>query len=366
MGGKMKKLKIALFQYPDYKIPASGYGPKQLIIELLARGFHKRGHKVSTFATADSQLPGEIIKISPKGINEGLNDNPEIQPDIERIYRSLAIGELIRRSSDFDIIHNHAGFTLLPVVQVLKSKVFHTLHGTYTNKHYRRIFKQYAQNGYYVPISNAQAKTLPPKVNCTEVIYHGIRINDFNFNSQPLEKTLLFLGRLAKIKGVHTAIRVAKQTGYKLIIAGPIDIARRGGKEYFAKEIKPHIDGKKIIYVGEVNHSQKKKLLRKSQALLFPVEWEEAFGLVMIEAMACGTQVIAYDCGSPAEIITDSLTGYICPKGDLEAMIEAVLKIDQIDRAVCRKAAEERFSDEKMVDNYLKLFMEKNEKNSKI
>ena len=351
----VKKMKIALFQYPEYKIPVDGYGPKQLIIEALAKGLVKMGHDVTTFATSNSVLPGEVIGISPKGVNEGLNDDPEIQADVDRIYRSIAIGELIKRSGEFDLIHNHAGFTLLPIVQVLKSKVFHTLHGTYTNEHYKKIFNLYKDAGRYIPISYAQKKVLP-ELKYTDVIYHGINIGDFDFNDKPKGDQLLFLGRLARVKGVHNAIKIAQKTGKKLIIAGPVDVARPGGKKYFEEEIKPHIDGKIIKYIGPVDNKEKVKLLGESAALIFAVEWVEAFGLVAIEAMACGTPVITNDLGAPGETVVDGKTGFVCKTGDIEAMVEAVNKLDQINRTDCRKLVEQKFTNEIMVKNYIDLF----------
>ena len=351
-------MKIALFQYPDYAIPTHGYGPKQLLIELLAEGFMKAGHEVTTFATADTRLSGKIVKISPVGINEGLNDDSEIQPDVERIYRSIAIGELLRLSKDFDVIHNHAGFTILPIVQALKAPVFHTLHGTYTNKHYLTIFRKYAQSGYFVPISKAQAAVLPD-VSMTRAVYHGIRVTDYKYQDKATSDTLLFLGRLSRVKGAHTAIKIAQASKHKLIIAGPLDVARAGGKKYFEEEIKPHIDNKQIRYIGEVQGKKKRDLLANSKALLFPIEWVEAFGLVMIEALMSGTPVIAYDIGSPKEVISSGVTGYVCPRGNIKKMVEAVKSVAGIDRAQCRREAIERFSADIMVKNYLEVFKEK-------
>lgn len=347
-------MKIALFQYPEYKIPTDGYGPKQNIIEMLAKGFDKLGHQITTFATEDSVLPGEIIKVSKTGINDGLNDDPEIQADVDRIYRSIAIGELIKRSGDFDVIHNHAGFTLLPIVEVLKAPVFHTLHGTYTNEHYRKIFDIYAKAGRYIPISKAQMEAIP-ELNYTDVVYHGINIGDFEFNDKPKDQ-LVFLGRIARVKGVHSAIEIAKKANKKLVIAGPVDVARPGGKKYFEEKVKPFVDGDQIQYVGEVNLEEKRKLLSESSALIFPIEWVEAFGLVMIESLACGTPVIAYNIGAPAEVVENGKTGFVCESGDINGMVESVGKIEGIKRSDCRQSAEERFSKEIMVENYIKLF----------
>lgn len=347
-------MKIALFQYPEYKIPVDGYGPKQLIIEALAKGMVKLGHEVTTFATSDSVLPGKIIEVSPVGINEGLNDDPEIQADVDRVYRSIAIGELIKRSSEFDVIHNHAGFTVLPIVSVLKTPVFHTLHGTYTSEHYKKIFDLYKDAGKYIPISKAQMKTMP-ELTYTDVVYHGINIDDFEFGEKPKDQ-LLFLGRIARVKGVHSAIQAAKKANKKLVIAGPVDVARPGGKKYFEEQVKPYIDQDQIEYVGEVNLEQKRKLLSESAALMFPIEWVEAFGLVMVESLASGTPVIAFDIGSPHEVIENGETGFICKQGDIDQLAESIKNVPSLDRKSCRKSAKEKFSKETMVKNYLKIF----------
>jgi glycosyltransferase involved in cell wall biosynthesis len=186
-------------------------------------------------------------------------------------------------------------------------------------------------------------------------VHHGIDTAESPFSTAVDEGYLLYLGRIWKPKGVHTAIRVARASGHKLLIAGNIvDHPDDRSLPYWEREIKPQVDGKQIIYVGEVDDARKNELLGGAKALLFPIEWEEPFGLVMLEAMACGTPVIAYRRGAVPEVVTHGVDGFI--SDDFEGMVEAVKRVETIDRQACRRTVETRFTVDHMVDRYEALY----------
>jgi len=186
-------------------------------------------------------------------------------------------------------------------------------------------------------------------------VYNGIPIKDFPFGDKS-ENYLVYLGRISPLKGTHLAAQVAHKTGRKLFILGDVAGWERDDQGYFKEKVKPLIDGKLVAHVGEVNFAQKVSYLKKASALLFPIQWEEPFGLVMIESMACGTPVIAFKRGAIPEVVVDGKTGFIVDT--VEEMIEAVNKIDQIDRRECRRWVEKNFTVEKMVDGYERVYQE--------
>jgi glycosyltransferase involved in cell wall biosynthesis len=207
----------------------------------------------------------------------------------------------------------------------------------------------YFREAPFVSISNSQRRH-SPKLNYVDTVYHGIYPEEFEFNDKP-EDYLLFLGRIHPQKGPTHAIRIAKQTGQKLIMAAKIDPDEI---QYFRRQVRPHIDGKQIIFVGEVGHEEKVKLLKNARAVLLPLQWDEPFGIVNIEAMACGTPVITMRRGSASEIIEDGKTGFLCRNiGEIRAAID---KIDTIDRRYCRQYVEEHFTAHTMAENYIKVF----------
>jgi len=348
-------MKIGILVYPHYDFPPDGYGPMQTVACELANGLAKKGHEVSIFATADAKLSNNLTIIPTK---DTCISKDSTVPD-PKIYEFSTIQKVLEHRNDFDILSSHIGFHILPFLEFLNYPVVVNLQGTYSNEHYRKFINQY-QKANFVSISLAQQKELPG-IKFAANVYHGINVEKFPFK-ETSESHFSFLGRVSLVKGLDIAIDVAKATDQRLKIGAKYDTNNSKEKEFFTQKIEPYLNDK-IEFLGEQDFSQKIDLLLNSRALLFPIQWEEAFGLVMVEAMACGTPVIAFDRGSVLEIVKDGETGFICPAGDTDAMIEAVKRINEMSeedykkmRRNCRRHVEENFTVEKMVDNYEQLF----------
>ncbi|MBU3935004.1 glycosyltransferase family 4 protein [Patescibacteria group bacterium] len=300
-----------------------------------------RGHQVTLFASGDSDTKAELISTAPTALSKmNLSENA-----IKHHYH-LLVSKCYNQASKFDIIHSHymilssfySGLVSTPTVNTLHSPI---------SEEIKPFLRQFSKNRY-ISFSLAQRKTMP-ELNWIGNIYHGVDIKIFSFNPKP-KNYFLYLGRITKEKGVHLAIKAAKAAGVNLIIAG-----RSYPKEgYWHQEIEKYIDGEKIKYIGEANFKQKIELYQNAKALLFPTQYWETFGLVMIEAMACGTPVIGWDKGSVPEIVNNGKTGFVIKS--VAEMIKAIKVIDVISREETRKRAEAYFSIEKMVSGYEKIY----------
>jgi len=256
-------------------------------------------------------------------------------------------------AQEFDIIHDHTHYLGLFFSRLISTPLVSTYHGALPLAMESRIEKllleTYKDNNW-VAISESQKKLSPIPLHFAATIHHGIRVQDFPF-SEKRGDYLVWLGRMTPRKGVKEAIQVAKKTGEKLVLAG---VVKERDKAYFEKEIQPEIDGKQITYIGPVNHEQKVAVLSQAKALLYPLQWEEPFGIVMVESLACGTPVIALKRGASPEIVEDQVTGFIVETEN--ELIEAVGKIATIDRKACRKRVEKHFSVTAMADTYEALY----------
>lgn len=350
-------MKIAFFAYPHFRFPPKSFGPIQTVVSNIVKGLAKRGgYDITVFATGNSDLPAKIIPIK---------ETPDISdktvPDV-KIYEFLALGELIKRRNDFDLISSHVGFHLLPFAKLFSCPIIVNLQGSYDNPNYYKFFEKYKNDAFFVTISDSQREYLP-ELNFIDTVYHGIEINDFPFNHQPKKDQLAFLGRIDPTKGVAEAVQVALKSGLKLEIRGPQTGQTKEIEKYINEKIQPFVDNRKIVFLGEASNEEKLRLLRGSLALLFPINQKEPFGLVMIEAMACGTPVIAFGLGSVPEVIKDGETGFIVKPDDIDGMVKAVKKIYAMPekeyqqmRWNCRKHVEENFTVGKMVDGYERVY----------
>ncbi len=263
-----------------------------------------------------------------------------------KVYECLHISEVFERANEFDIIHNHFDYLPLTYSALVDTPVVTTIHGISSRK-ILPVCKKYNNRTFYVSISDAY--------RCNELDYiatvrHGIDVHSFHFNDKP-QDYLLFLSRIHKDKGAKEAIEVAKKTGKKLRMAGFI-----ADQAYFEKEVQPHIDNEQIIYEGHVDPVRKEELLSSAYALLHMINYGEAFGLGVVEAMASGTPVIAMNRGSMAELIRDGETGFLV--NSIEEAVEAVKKIDSLSRKECRENVEKCFSVDRMVDDYIRVYEE--------
>ena len=341
-------MKIGIIAPLVYTVPPKGYGGTETVIYHLTEGLVKNGHDVTLFACDGSQTSAKLESFCNE---QTLGANTEKDGIIYNLER---INHIIGLSDNFDIIHNHDGFFTLSMNRYFKCPFVSTFHfspNAVTADNFAK--KEILRRNKLVSISYAQQKSYKD-TEWVGNVYHGTTELDQYTLGQGGED-LVWIGRFNPYKGVEDAIAIAERSNHKLIIAGSVE---KGFERYFEEEIKPKIDNKSIVYIGEISLSEKIKLLKEAKALLMPIKWDEPFGLVMTEAMACGTPVIAYDRGSASEIVEDGQTGFIIPENDIPAAVEAVKSVSGISRDACRERVRRHFSIEGMVTEYEKLYKE--------
>ena len=330
-------MKIAMLAPPWIKIPPAGYGGIEWVVHYITEELVERGHDVTLFATGDSTTRAKLEATFDRQMPDRIGNT---------LYDIQQVATCLRHADDFDIVHDHSGYAAIAFAKFLKTPVVHTLHGPFTPDicHFYQTFRDSA---YYVSISDYQ-RSCCPDLQHVGTVYNPIDINGWPYRGKnEKEDFLLAFGRLCEDKGFHTAIDVAKRTGQKLVIAGAIQHQNR---DYYETVIKPQVDGEQIRFVGEVSLTEKWNLFSKARAFLFPIQWPEPFGLVMIEAMAAGTPVIAFSEGSVPEVVADGRTGFLV--NDADEMVEALGRLDEIDPAVCRRYVQENFSVSRCTDGY--------------
>jgi len=320
-----------------WRTPPIHYGPWESIVSLLTEGLVKKGIEVTLFATKDSQTKGHLVGVSPHGYEE----DKELLP---KVWECLHISELFERGDDFDIIHNHFDYLPLTYMKMTSTPVLTTIHG-FSSPKILPVYKKYNKKCFYVSISDADRS---PELDYIATVYHGIDLSQFTYRSE-LGDYLIFFGRIHYDKGAWEAIEIAKSFNMTLIIAGIIQ-----DEIYFEQNVKPHLDKDNINYVGIAGPEKRDQLLGGAYALLHPINFNEPFGLSVVEAMACGTPVIAFNKGSMPEVINNGQTGFLV--NSVEEAVEALKQVKQIDRLKCRKLVEEKFSVERMVDDYIKVY----------
>ncbi len=320
-----------------WSTPPKKYGPWEAIVSLLTEGLVKRGIDVTLFATADSHTAGKLHAVCPRPYEEDKNIHV-------KVYECLHISEVFERANEFDIIHNHFDYLPLTYSKLVNTPVVTTVHGI-SSRRILPVYKKYNNSTFYVSISDAYRCN---ELDYIATVYHGIDTDSFPFNERP-EDYLLFISRIHRDKGTKEAIEVAKRSGMKLRMAGFI-----ADSEYFKNEVEPHIDNKQIIYEGHVSQERKKELLSNARALLHMINYEEAFGLGVVEALTCGTPVIAINRGAMPELIMNGETGFLV--NNVDEAVDAVQKLGSISRKRCRESVEKRFSIDRMVDDYIKVY----------
>jgi glycosyltransferase involved in cell wall biosynthesis len=324
------------------RVPPKKYGGTERVIHALTEELIHRGHDVTLFASGDSSTSARLVSIYPRGLREAR---------LKELYgfnywTLLNLGTVYESENSFDVIHDHVIPISLPTANIARKPVVATMHGPFTPES-RRLFQTLKRPGI-VTISRSQAQPVPG-MNHVGTVYNGLPMNDYPFQEKP-DDFLLFVGRLSPEKGVHFAIEVAQQLDMQLIIAAKLE---QGDLPYFREEIEHHLS-ERIRWIGEVNEEERNTLMSKARATMHPVTWREPFGLTIIEAMACGSPVIAFNRGSIPELIRTGETGFVVE--DVEAMIDAVANIESIDRTVTRDYARQTFSVKNMTDEYEVLY----------
>lgn len=343
-------MKIALLAPPFLSVPPKAYGGTEKIVSLLADGLDDNGHDVTLFATGDSQTRAMLISVLPKELgNSGLNKGSALMP-------LLHFRECFKHADNFDLIHNHAQYIPMFLADFVNKPVVHTMHGSFypgeVPEEKRNILMTF-KNHRFVSISNNQRGGLP-ELNYVATVYNGLDTSEYTYVEKPRGEYFLWVGRITEKKGPLAAIEVAHKLNTPLVIAAAVDPIDR---PYFDQTIKPEIDGKFVNFVGELTHESLDDLYGNAVCTLFPINWHEPFGLVMIESMACGTPVVAYDIGSVSEVIKDGTTGYIVEQeSGVDGLVHAVREIGLIQRGDCRSWVVERFSKEAMVNGYIEAY----------
>jgi glycosyltransferase involved in cell wall biosynthesis len=321
------------------RVPPPGYGGAELVVGLLTNELVARGHDVTLFASGDSIVTAKLDSVHPQALRL---DARIKEPGI---YEMLQLARVYERAEEFDIIHSHVGCAALPYGSLTQTPTVHTLHGIFTPDNEKMFVHAKAQP--YVSISNAQREERLG-LNYVATVYNGVDVSMHHFFPTADEPAYLaFLGRMSPEKGPLHAIEIARATGIPLKMAGKVDPV---DKEYFDREIRPHIDGEQIQFLGEADHFMKNNLMGRAIATLFPITWREPFGLVTIESMAAGTPVIAINLGAVREIIADGVSGYVC--NTVAECTAAVSKIATISRSACREYVSQRFGVEQMTAGY--------------
>ncbi|HKG05514.1 MAG TPA: glycosyltransferase family 4 protein [Pedobacter sp.] len=329
-------MKIAVLAPIAWRTPPRHYGPWEQMASNLTEGLIASGLDVTLFATGDSITEARLDAVVPKGYEEDKTVDA-------KVAECMHISNLMERAAEFDLIHNHYDFLPLSYSGLIETPVLTTIHG-FSSEKIIPVYQKYNSSNHYVSISNSDRH---PALDYLATVYNGLRTSEFNFNTSA-EDYLLFFGRIHPDKGTAEAIEIAIKTNKKLIIAGIVQDAG-----YFREKVEPFL-GEQIIFAGSAGPQQRNELLGKAAALLHPINFEEPFGLSVAEAMLCGTPVIAFNKGSMPELIKPGETGFLV-KGVDEA-VAAVEALHSIDRLACRNWASAKFSQEKMVQDYIELY----------
>lgn len=330
-------MRVAMLAPISWRTPPRAYGPWELVTSLLTEALVARGIDVTLFATLDSETSGTLAGVVPAPYSE----DPSIDA---KVWEILHVAHVFERAGEFDLIHNQADFVPLAFSRLIDTPVVTTIHG-FSSARIMPVFRRYQDHVYYVAISEAD-RALDLRYAAT--IHHGIPIEQFAFDATGGDD-LLFFGRMHPDKGAAEAIGVAQATGRKLIMAGIVQ-----DHAYYEQLVAPHIDGDRINFIGAVGGEERARTLGGARCLLHLINFDEPFGLSVIEAMACGTPVIACNRGSMPELIDDGVTGFLVDSVD-EA-VSAIARIGEIDRTACRRAVIERFTVDRMADAYLALY----------
>lgn len=341
----MKILQIAPV---ERRVPPHGHGGIERVVYNLVEGLCRKGHNVTLLASSDSLVSARLHSL----IARPLLDDKSCVTDLrsrEPFFAAILARILsYLKSEQFDVVHNHFGWRLLPFNKLITSPLVTTLQTRLDSPAKDVIFNQAAECSI-VSVSNRQ-RLGRPNLNYIATVYNGIDLSLYSF-SKNSKGYLSFLGRMAPEKGPTQAIKIAKSLGKRLIMAAAV---HPWEADYFQQEVCPLIDGDQISYLGEINDQQKNELLGGADALLNPIQWEEPFGIVCVEAMACGTPVITLRRGAMPELIKDGITGIIASTE--EELMDRYSEIHGIDRATCREHTQQEFSSEVMVERYLKVY----------
>ncbi|MFQ5706499.1 MAG: glycosyltransferase family 4 protein [bacterium] len=330
-------MRIAMLAPISWRTPPRHYGPWELVTSLLTEGLVQKGMDVTLFATKDSITKAKLRAVAPCGYSEDAASEP-------KVWECLHISNVFEHADEFDLIHNQFDFLPLTYSGLVKTPVVTTIHG-FSSPNIVPVYEKYNKTCNYVSISNADRN---PKLDYMATIYHGIAMDEFAYTPEP-EDYLLFFGRIHSDKGVWEAIQLAKKTKSQLIIAGIIQ-----DQKYFDEKVAPFFEGEQIKFIGPVARTRRSEVLGKAKAILHLINFDEPFGMTVIEGMACGTPVIAISRGAMPELIRDGETGFLIPHW--QAGSQVISEIPKIKRESCREWIQKCFTQQQMVNGYLDVY----------
>jgi glycosyltransferase involved in cell wall biosynthesis len=324
-------------------VPPQGYGGTERVVAYLTDALESRGHEVTLFASGDSRTAAELCAGSARALRLDPQRGDPVATHLVMLERAFE-----RAADRFDVIHAHLDYLTFPLARRCEAPVVTTLHGRLDLPWLAPIYREYAEQRL-VSISDAQRAPLPD-ASWIGTVHHGLPRDLYRFHGDE-GRYLAFVGRISAEKRVDRSIAIAAEAGVPLRIAAKVDPS---DEEYFRTQIEPLLDHPLVQYVGELGDRDKNEFIGNALALLFPIDWPEPFGLAMIEALACGTPVIAWPHGSVREVVRDGLSGFIVE--DVASAVRAVGAIDQIDRRRCRAEFETRFTADRMAADYLEIY----------
>lgn len=335
------RLRVGMLAPIAWRVPPLHYGPWERVVSILTEGLVARGVDVTLFATADSITRGRLAAVAPRGYAEDSSLDA-------KVYECLHIGAAFEQASKgaFDILHNHFDFLPLTYSRLISTPLVTTVHG-FSSERIVPVYRAYNSATHLVAISASDRRA---DLDYAATIHHGIPLDEFTFRAGHGDY-LLFFGRIHPDKGASEAIDVARRTGHNLLLAGIVQDA-----EYFRTAIEPFLDGQQIRYVGSVGPGERDALLGGAAALLHLIQFDEPFGLSVVEAMATGTPVIAFRRGSMPELIENGVSGFLVAPGNIDQAVAAVGRLGELDRRAARAHVGHHFSAERMVDDYLHLY----------
>lgn len=357
-------MKIAHVAPPWFPVPPKNYGGTEIVLYNLIEEQVAQGHDVTLYAPGDARTSAKLVSFIPRSL---IASGVPWQAHLKAYYHVQKAVNAAKQS-DFDIVHTHlssaSDMYLFPLMADIRVPRVMTLHSRFPFDRLPNgwtgdadpLYMEWASSMPMVAISEHARKEVSYPLNFVGVVYHGLPANEIQPVRSRRRGYFAWLGRCVPEKGPHLAIQAAKEADIKLILAGTVDRHIPESLRYFSEQIKPHIDNKQIRYIGPVNMKEKASLLSGARAFLNPIQWEEPFGMVMIEAMAVGCPVISFNRGAASELIVEGQTGFLVQ--DVDAMVRAIASIDTIDRSTTRQHVEEHFSARVMAQNYTKVYQQ--------
>jgi glycosyltransferase involved in cell wall biosynthesis len=342
-----RALRVAVLAPPWIPVPPSAYGGIEAVVALLSDELTRRGHDVTLFAAPGSHsaatVDSPLEHSHPDRIGSALYESDYVASVYDTIDQALMDGR------PFDVVHDHSGFTALAMAHRISTPVVHTLHGPF-DAQTAAFYQRHGHKARLVAISHSQLQQAPPGVRVTDAISNPMVLADWPLCTEK-DDYLLWIGRMDPVKGAHRAIAAARRAGRCLVLAGPI---QPGQEDYYTSKVAPRLDGEQIVYIGEVGGARRKELFARAKGFLMPIRWAEPFGMVMVEALACGTPVVAFPEGAAREIVIDGENGFHVT--DELQMASAIDRLDALDPHRCRESVAERYDASIIVDGYEAVF----------